>query len=282
MIAVKIFNNNSILSKNDKGEEIILVGGGIGFGIRKNDEIDERRIEKVFCLEKETNYKFQSIVKNTPLPYILAADQIITEIKKKSTKKINDFIYVTLTDHLYTTSERVKAGVEFDPALLINVKTLYREEYKLDMTAVQTLRKRLQIEIPDSEANFIALHIINAEMNCEMPQIYEITTMMTEIAGYVAQALHTGQDTVAFDRFMTHCRFLIQRIFCNDESESSSLLFDSVLVNMEKSHDAERRCAEQIIRMIENRCHYRINEDEKMYLMIHLIRLNNSRDQNRH
>ena len=37
MIAVKIFNNNSILSKNDKGEEIILVGGGIGFGIRKND-----------------------------------------------------------------------------------------------------------------------------------------------------------------------------------------------------------------------------------------------------
>lgn len=52
MIAVKIFNNNSILSKNDKGEEIILVGGGIGFGIRKNDEIDERRIEKVFCLEK--------------------------------------------------------------------------------------------------------------------------------------------------------------------------------------------------------------------------------------
>ena len=44
MIAVKIFNNNSILSKNDKGEEIILVGGGIGFGIRKNDEIDERRI----------------------------------------------------------------------------------------------------------------------------------------------------------------------------------------------------------------------------------------------
>lgn len=187
-----------------------------------------------------------------------------------------------MTDHLYTTSERVKAGVEFDPALLINVKTLYREEYKLGMTAVQTLRKRLQIEIPDSEANFIALHIINAEMNCEMPQIYEITTMMTEIAGYVAQALHTGQDTVAFDRFMTHCRFLIQRIFCNDESESSSLLFDSVLVNMEKSHDAERRCAEQIIRMIENRCHYRINEDEKMYLMIHLIRLNNSRDQNRH
>ena len=61
MIAVKIFNNNSILSKNDKGEEIILVGGGIGFGIRKNDVIDERKIEKVFCLEKETNYKFQSI-----------------------------------------------------------------------------------------------------------------------------------------------------------------------------------------------------------------------------
>ena len=54
MIAVKIFNNNSILSKNDKGEEIILVGGGIGFGIRKNDEIDERRIEKM-CIRDSSS-----------------------------------------------------------------------------------------------------------------------------------------------------------------------------------------------------------------------------------
>lgn len=122
MIATKIFNNNSIVSMNDKGEEIILVGGGIGFGIRKNDEIDERKIEKVFCLEKETNYKFQSIVRNTPLQYILAADQIITYIKKNSSKKINDFIYVTLTDHIYTTIERVKNHIEFDQVLLTNVK----------------------------------------------------------------------------------------------------------------------------------------------------------------
>lgn len=77
MIATKIFNNNSIVSMNDKGEEIILVGGGIGFGIRKNDEIDERKIEKVFCLEKETNYKFQSIVRNTPLQYILALIRLL-------------------------------------------------------------------------------------------------------------------------------------------------------------------------------------------------------------
>ena len=131
MIATKIFNNNSIVSMNDKGEEIILVGGGIGFGIRKNDEIDERKIEKVFCLEKETNYKFQSIVRNTPLQYILAADQIITYIKKNSSKKINDFIYVTLTDHIYTTIERVKNHIEFDQVLLTNVKNLYHEEYIL-------------------------------------------------------------------------------------------------------------------------------------------------------
>ena len=149
MIATKIFNNNSIVSMNDKGEEIILVGGGIGFGIRKNDEIDERKIEKVFCLEKETNYKFQSIVRNTPLQYILAADQIITYIKKNSSKKINDFIYVTLTDHIYTTIERVKNHIEFDQVLLTNVKNLYHEEYILGLDALKVLQSRLHINIPE-------------------------------------------------------------------------------------------------------------------------------------
>ena len=63
MIAVKIFNNNSILSKNDKGEEIILVGGGIGFGIRKNDVIDERKIEKVFSWKKRRIISFNLLLK---------------------------------------------------------------------------------------------------------------------------------------------------------------------------------------------------------------------------
>ena len=281
MIATKIFNNNSIVSMNDKGEEIILVGGGIGFGIRKNDEIDERKIEKVFCLEKETNYKFQSIVRNTPLQYILAADQIITYIKKNSSKKINDFIYVTLTDHIYTTIERVKNHIEFDQVLLTNVKNLYHEEYILGLDALKVLQSRLHINIPDSEANFIALHIINAEMNCSMPMIYEITSTIAEIAHYVSETLHTEQNTISFDRFMTHCRFLIQRIFNKNEDEVNNALFENILTDIEKAHTEELNCVEHIMDIIKEKCQYEINEDEKMYLMIHLIRLKNSKYQNR-
>lgn len=47
MIAKKIFNNNSVLSIDDNGQEIILLGGGVGFGIHKNDEIDKKNRKNI-------------------------------------------------------------------------------------------------------------------------------------------------------------------------------------------------------------------------------------------
>ena len=80
---------------------------------------------------------------------------------------------------------------------------------------------------------------------------------------------------------MTHCRFLIQRIFNKNEDEVNNALFENILTDIEKSHTEELNCVEHIMDIIKEKCQYEINEDEKMYLMIHLIRLKNSKYQNR-
>ncbi len=271
MIAKKIFNNNSVLSIDANGREIILLGGGVGFGIHKNDEIDKKKIEKIFRLDKKTNLTFQTIVQEMPMQYILLSDKVIRFIKDNTKKKIHDYIYVTLTDHICTTIERAKNNIIFDDALLMNVKNLYREEYEIAVKAVEMIREAVDVEIHDSEADFIALHIINAELDNNMEEIYEITSILDEISNYVIGKFGIFKEGLYYDRFILHCRYLLQR---TGEFPKKDSLFKYLIKNDRNSYEEEWNCVEDVAHIIENRKHYCLDENEKFYLFIHLVRLN--------
>lgn len=46
----KIYNNNVVSAIKDTGEEVIVMGQGIGFSKKKGDIIPKHSIEKVFML----------------------------------------------------------------------------------------------------------------------------------------------------------------------------------------------------------------------------------------
>ena len=53
MLIKKIYNNNIAMVINEKGDEVILVGKGIVFGMKKGDEIQAENAEKKFELKGE-------------------------------------------------------------------------------------------------------------------------------------------------------------------------------------------------------------------------------------
>lgn len=53
-IAKRVYNNNVVLSENASGEEIILVGKGLAFGLNKGDLINTDKVEKKFELKKRS------------------------------------------------------------------------------------------------------------------------------------------------------------------------------------------------------------------------------------
>ena len=142
MIIKQIYNNNVILSENEAGDEIILVGRGIAFGMTPGSKGVEGRIEKKFELQDDVGQKFKTLVQDVPYKTILVSEEIIDYIKTQSTKRINDSIYVTLTDHIANMIERIKMGIVFDPTLLLNVKSLYKEEYRLGLKVTELLRQK--------------------------------------------------------------------------------------------------------------------------------------------
>lgn len=48
MIFLKTFNNSAALVQDDQGQEQVVLGKGIGFGLKKGDKIDESKIERRF------------------------------------------------------------------------------------------------------------------------------------------------------------------------------------------------------------------------------------------
>ena len=123
-IAKRVYNNNVVLSENASGEEIILVGKGLAFGLNKGDLINTDKFE----LKKEVNHKFQELIQDVSMEEILICDDVINYIKKTSNKEIDDSIYVTLTDHIVNMIDRLRQGIDFDSAALLNIKSLYKDE----------------------------------------------------------------------------------------------------------------------------------------------------------
>lgn len=274
MIIKQIYNNNIVLAKNEDGDEVILIGKGIAFGMDKGDIVPKNKVEKRFELQGDAKYKFQQLIQDTPMDYIIASEEIISYIKEQHHKKLNDTIYVTLTDHIMNTIERIRMGMEFDNALLGNVKQLYREEYEIGLVAVQMLSERFHIKIDSSEANFIALHIINAELDSNMMQIYTITEIIDQILLIVKQYFTIKEeDNMAYDRFITHCRFFVQRVLNKYTNNNSSEMNTDILMMMQTKYEIQHSCVTEICDFIKGKYAYNVNQDEQLYLMIHIVKL---------
>ncbi|MEA4875928.1 PRD domain-containing protein [Anaerorhabdus sp.] len=270
----QIFNNNVILSENNKGEEIILIGRGIAYGLSRGSTVIEDRIEKKFELKDDVGQKFKTLVQDVPYDYIIVAEDIIDYMKSQSKKRINDSIYVTLTDHISNLVERIKMGIVFDTTLLLNIKSLYKEEYKIGLVATEILRKNLKLDIDESEANFIALHIINAQIDSNMQQMYEITAVIEDILSIVKGEFGIlDLENFNCDRFITHCRFFAQRVINKEYIEYKTVDNRSTYKILADANSKQSECIDKICKVIKEKYNYEVSVDEKLYIMLHLIKL---------
>ena len=52
---LKTFNNSAALIENNQGQEEIVLGKGVGFGLKKGDPVDESKIERRFVTKDEVD-----------------------------------------------------------------------------------------------------------------------------------------------------------------------------------------------------------------------------------
>lgn len=273
MEVLKVINNSFVCSLDSEGKEIVVMGKGIGFGMKPGKTIDEKAIEKIFRMEDlNTGNRFQELLKKLPMEHMRLASDIIDYAKTKYGKHLNESIYIALTDHLNFAIERFKKGMRFANPLLTEVKQFYKSEYLIGDYAVQMIEREIGIRFDESEAASIALHIVNAEFNTKIGDAMRITAMIQEILDKVRETFHfeLDEESIHYSRFVSHVKFLCQRIL---KKEMLDFMDDTFIEMIRKSYPEEYECSKTIGEFIKDKYDYQVTREELMYLAIHIKRM---------
>ena len=270
----KVINNNLVKSFNSKGQEILVMGCGLGFKKKPGDPVDESLVEKVYTAQDaaESNRLVQ-ILEKLPLERIQLTNEIISFAKTSLGKKLNENLYLTLTDHISFALDRAREGLSLRNGLLWEIKRFYNHEYLVGKEALSMIHKRLGVELPEDEAGFIALHLVNASMDFDsMRQTADMTRIIQNIVNIVKYHFHTELDeySLHYERFITHVKFFVQRVFNGTEINEDDKSF---LLMLKEQYKKEYLCALKIQDYMRKEFGKELTEDEIIYLTVHIRRM---------
>lgn len=273
IIIEKVINNNIISAYEKSGAEVIVMGRGIGFKKKQGEVVPADQISKIFRIKSRTlTEQFKELLANMPLERVRISDEIISHAKDHLKLKLNQSIYVTLTDHINFAIERVSQGIEPQNALLWEIKRFYPQEFQLGIYALELIQDRLGILLPEDEAGFIALHFVNAEYGTDIRDAVKFPDQMQAIVDIVEHDLGIllDESSLHYERFMTHIKFLIQRIYrkelLSSEDRELSLM-------MQRKYPREYECSVKVAEYIMQATGSRLSEEEIMYLSVHIRRV---------
>lgn len=271
----KIFNNNAVMVKEDNGRDSVIIGCGLAFRKKVGDEVDESLIEKTFILkEKDTLEKFKMILEHIPTEQISLCYDIVEYAKNMLNCELNDYIYVTLTDHISYTLKLFDEGIERPNILIWEIKKFYPKEYNIGLKALEFIESEIGKKINEEEAGNIALHLITAQINGKSDKTdiaYSMTKKIQDILNIVKYTydIELDEHSLNYERFITHLRFFFKRLSNKTQyrNENEEFLLQQV---KEKYKDAYK-----CMLKIEKYLNVELSYEEQLYLTLHIKRIVN-------
>lgn len=255
--------------------EVLVMGKGIGFKKNVGDPIDESAVEKTYTSTKGMSAnKLTKLLENVKLEHLQVANEIISFAKVSLGKKLSENIYLTLTDHIDFAIERYQNGLPIKNALLWEIKRFYNHEFLIGKEALNIIQRKLGVSLPEDEAGFIALHIVNAELDMsQVSQVSEMTKTIQNIFNIIKYHFKIDIDeySLNYERFLTHLKFFVQRLYSGielEENEDAGFLF-----MLKEKYNEEYKCALKIRDYIMKEFDRDLKEDEIIYLTIHIRRI---------
>lgn len=271
----KVYNNNVILAFEESSKkEVILTGCGIGFKKKVSDIVDESKIEKKFVIQDNTfESKVNKLASEIPEEVFAASSVIIEYAEKTLNTTLDEYIYISLTDHIYFALKRYKENIPIKNELLPEIRRIHKNEYEIGKWSLEYINKIFNVKFFIDEAGFIAMHIVNANYRESTSQSYLIMNITNQILDIIKNyySVEFIEDEINFDRLLTHLKFFAKRLIDKKEElkPSNNTLLEVVKVQYQESYN----CVKQIKLFIEDNYTYKINDDEILYLILHINRV---------
>lgn len=269
----KVINNNVVSAVDEDGTEVVVMGKGVGYRQRPGMDIAPDKIEKIFRLDNPGIVsKFRMLLEAMPLEHLQISSDIIDYAKRVLNRRLNESIYLTLTDHINFSLERYHKHMMFSNPLIREVKMFYKEEYLVGEYAIALIEKRLGVRFAVDEAASIALHIVNAEYNVKMRDTIDITNLIQTVLGIIREyfKMELDENSISYERLITHLRFLAERIYTKEMLNEISPEFNEMIAMI---YPEEYRCSLKVRDHIQETYGHVVTDEEAAYLAVHIKRV---------
>ncbi len=272
----KILNNNAAVILDDDGQEVVAIGRGIVYRKKVGDLINPSAIEKKFFLSSQTlNARFQEVLITLPIEEVSVVSLIVDYMRMHIGRRVSDSIYVSLSDHIHYALKNHEKGIYIKNELMFDIIRFYPDEYQIGLKGLDIIEENTGVRLPDDEAGFIALHIVNAETeNTLGTSMVEMSTkIIEEVLGIISDFFckELNEKTLAYYRFVTHLKYFAGRIVNNSLFEDDQKDRE-LLEMMKKTYTESYLCAKNIQEFIAGKYKVSISKQEMVYLVIHIQR----------
>ncbi|OIK13504.1 transcription antiterminator [Bacillus sp. MUM 13] len=272
IIINKVLNNNVVIASHPDHGEVVMIGKGIGFNRKKNDEIELKSAEKMFVLRNEKeqeNYKKLLPEMNENLQ--AAIIEVLELISSKVRGNLNEHIHVGLTDHLLFALTRVKNGMEIKNPFLVETITLYPFEFEIAKEVIDLIEEKTGIGLPEGEIGFITLHIHSAITNKNLSEVNQYSQLVSHLISVVEDQFGflINKESVDYMRLVRHLRFTIDRVLAGEIVEEP----EKITLLLKEEYPLCYNLSWKLIKIMQKQLKKPVFDAEAVYLTMHLQRL---------
>lgn len=269
MKVIKNINNNVSICLDSHGVQVVAFGKGIGF-CKPPYDLEMSRIQRTFY---DIDPSYIKMIQNIPIEMIELSAQVIDYARIKVEYLMNSSIVFTLADHLSFAIQRFQQNMVIDMPIYYDVKALYEKEYDIGKYALMLIQKKMKITLPKEEITNIALHLINAAAMAKNKEKKQDTRIaVSHIKKLIEQHfdMNISEDDFNYSRFVSHLQYLLKRGEKGVSITSENYQLYAAL--KEKFPDAYD-CSLKINEYLHKIYGYTFDEEELLYLMLHINRL---------
>ncbi|MDQ7193995.1 PRD domain-containing protein, partial [Staphylococcus felis] len=229
-------------------------------------------IEKVFTLQNKSDQDhYKMLIKQIDehvLRVVIDSVQMILSYFDLNNKE--SFI-VALTDHLIFAFKRLQNNQLITNPFLSETKYSYPEAYKIAKRVVARINLELDVDFPEDEVGFIALHIASQIDDVNIQDTQKVAQLIKNIVTLIEHDLNVNVSTssIQYQRFVRHIHFLLQRLR-KDEHSTIDLNFENLL---KAQYPLCYNVAVKTSQMVQSQINSQLYSAEIAYLTLHIYHL---------
>lgn len=271
MKIIKHINNNFAIAVDNDGNELIVSGKGIGFGDLPREVEDLGAINRSYY---DIDPKYYSMINMIPEEIIEIASYVVNYARLKIDADLSSNTVFTLADHINFAINRIKNSMKMSLPILHDVENFYGVEMDIGKYALKLIRDSLKIYLPKEEAAYIALHIVNAELQTKNSFVQD-DILIEEVTKIIETALDFTVERKGFNysRYVSHMHYLLKGKTSDSNRNGSDM--DVLYHEAVEEYPEISKCTEIISNYLSERLQRSLSNQDKLYLILHICRLFN-------